>query len=190
MLKTEDIKEGLLIELDKQNIKDCGYDCFNGRQYVELRNIVFEVDKPQIFETIPPLERMTDEWYAENYDPILQRNGQLDKAINCLVNNKMSRHGVIFMGSPEEHDNKDFICTMYMHISIVDDCLEYVVHMRSNDAIEFDTDVQWHLRLYDIIYRKLYSEGLRIGRKNIIWIADTIHLYEQFWSDARHEKLK
>lgn len=190
MLKTEDIKRGLIFELENQNVKDCGYDCFNGRQYVELRNVVFEADRPQIFETIHPLERMTDEWYEENYDPLLDINGQLDKAINSLINNKMSRHGVIFMGSPEEHDHKDFICTMYMNISIVDDCLEYVVHMRSNDVIEFDTDLQWHLKVYAIIYKRLWDAGLKVSRKNIIWAADTIHLYQQFWEDAKHEKLK
>lgn len=188
MLKTNDIKNGLLIELENNNIYDCGYDCNNGRRYVELRNVVFEVDKPQIFDTIPPLERMVDAWYEENYDPILDKNNQLNKAINSLITNNMSRHGVVFMGSPEEHDNEYFICTMYMHFSIVNGYLEYVVHMRANDAIEFDTDVKWHKKVYAYIMRRLKMNGLDVKEKNIIWIADTIHLYEQFWEDALRER--
>ena len=188
MYKQDDIRYLLREELHNHNIKDCGYDCFNGRRYVELRNVIFKVDKDKIFDNIPPLERMTPEWYIENYDPILDRNNQLVKCIKRLIDNPHSRQAVIIMGDVNEYDLPAFICTMYMHMFLIEKSnghydFEYTVHMRSNDAIEFDTDLIWHKTVIDKILKalKLFYE---IDDIRIYWNADTIHLYEQFWEDA------
>jgi len=191
MYKTSDIKNLLLQELHNHNIKDCGYDCFNGRKYVELRNVIFEVDKGKIFDNIPQLERMTPDWYIENYDPILYRNNQLAKCIKKLIDNPNSRQAVIIMGDVNEFDYPVFICTMYMHMFLIENengnyDFEYTVHMRSNDAIEFDTDIIWHHTVIDKIINAL-KLFYKIDNIRIYWNADTIHLYEQFWEDALKE---
>ena len=188
MLKTDDIKYLLLRELKNNRIKDSGYNCFNGIRYVEIRNVIFEVDKNKIFDNIPPLERMTPQWYEENYDPILNRNNQLEKCVQKLIDNPNSRQAVIIMGDVNEYDNEAFICTMYMHIFLVQldnghYIFEYVVHMRSNDVIEFDTDILWHHKIINKIIGLLKDHYIFDDIK-IYWNADTIHLYEQFWEDA------
>jgi len=191
MYKTEDIKRLLLDELKNNNIKETGYNCFNGTKYVELRNVIFEVDKDKIFESIPPLERMTPQWYEENYDPILERNNQLSKCIKRLIDNPNSRQAVLIMGDVNEYDLPAFICTMYIHvflIKILNDHynLEYTVHMRSNDVIEFDTDLIWHKTVIDKILKSL-KLFYKIDDVKIYWNADTIHLYSEFWEDALNE---
>lgn len=195
MDKTRDIKYKLLKELKKGNILDTGYQCNSGTRYVEVKNALFEVDKDKIFDTIPQLSYMSPKWYIDNYDPILNENDQLNKCINKLVENPKSRQAVIIMGNTDEYNNVDntFICTMYMHVFLNQlkfDLyeLEYIVHMRSNDCIEFITDLQWHKKIYDIILNELREKTkLYIIPKNIIWNADTIHLYEQFFDQAHKE---
>lgn len=192
MYKTEDIKNLLLQELIDGNIKDCGYDCQSGRRYVEVKNALFEVDKDRIFENIPKLSYMDDSWYVVNYEPLLERNNQYDKCINKLVENPASRQAVLILVDPKEYDNEDktFICTMYIHIFLnhIEENtyeLEYIVHMRSNDAIEFITDHQWHQKIYFRIFNELIKKtNYIIIKKPIVWNADTIHLYEQFWKQA------
>lgn len=195
MDKIRDIKYKLLKELKWDHIKETGYDCNSGIKYVEVKNALFEVDKDRIFNTIPQLSYMSPQWYIDNYDPILNKNDQLNKCISKLVENTNSRQAVIIMGDTNEFDNIDntFICTMYMHIflnKIKYDVyeLEYIVHMRSNDCIEFITDLQWHKKLYNDILNQLREKTkLMIMPKNIIWNADTIHLYEQFFEQALKE---
>lgn len=189
MLNTNDIRYLLLEELKNNNVKDAGYDCFNGRQYVELRNVIFHVDKDKIFDEVPPLERMTPQWYEENYDPILNKNNQFEKCIKKLRENPATRQAVIIMGDINEFDYPVFICTMYMHIFLDsnDDGtynLEYTVHMRSNDAIEFDTDVQWHRKIINRIIEKI-KDKYYIKDVNMFWNADTIHLYSHFWNEIQ-----
>ena len=195
MDKIRDIKYKLLKELKWDHIKETGYDCNSGTKYVEVKNALFEVDKDRIFNTIPQLSYMSPQWYIDNYDPILNKNDQLNKCISKLVENTNSRQAVIIMGDTNEFDNIDntFICTIYMHIflnKIKYDVyeLEYIVHMRSNDCIEFITDLQWHKKLYNDILNQLREKTkLMIMPKNIIWNADTIHLYEQFFEQALKE---
>lgn len=192
MLKTKDIRDLLLDELKNNNIKDTGYDCFNGRYYVEVRNALFEVDNDKIFNTIPPLERMIPEWYEKNYDPILERNNQFIKCIKKLIDNPNSRQAVIIMGDVNEYDYPAFICTMYMHMFLIKQendhyILEYVVHMRSNDVIEFDTDLIWHKKIIKKILNVLEKFYI-IDDVKIYWNADTIHLYSEFFEQALNEK--
>ena len=189
MDKVNDIKYKLLKELKWGRIKDCGYDCVNGRKYVEIHNAMFEVDKFKIFDNIPPLERMTTVWYEQNYDPILEQNDQLNKCIQKLLDNPNTRQAVIIMGDVNEFDKDFFICTMYMHIFLnhIEDNkyeFEYIVHMRSNDVIEFDTDILWHYTVINRIIKQLKLKYNIVNRK-IIWNADTIHLYSQFFDDVQ-----
>ena len=182
MQKTSDIKNLLLEELKNNNIKETGYNCQSGSKYVEIKNAIFEVDNDRIFDNIQKLSYMGPQWYIDNYDPILLKNDQLNKCINKLIDNVNSRQAIIIMTSPDDFYNVDTICTTYMHIFLNkiknnEYELEYIVHMRSNDCIEFITDLQWHKKIYNIILNKLKENiDIIIKEKNIIWNADTFHL--------------
>lgn len=183
MLQVNDIRQLIKSEIHNNRIKDCGYDCMNGRRYVEIRNAIFECDEDCIFKHIPKLPYMEDDWYEKNYDPILLKTNQLDDCIRKLTLNPMSRQAVLIISSVD-----NLQCTMYMHVSLLTLCnnmyeLEYIVHMRSNDAIEFRTDFAWHKKIYDMLYDEL-CKYYNIKRKNIIWNADSLQLYEQYFNDV------
>ena len=183
MLKTNDVRNLIKLEIHNGNVKDCGYDCLNGRKYVEIRNVVFECDKGCIFDNIPQLPYMEDDWYINNYDPILFKDNQFGKCVWKLYKNPMSRQAVIIMSSTD-----NLQCTMYMHVSLLplpNDTyeLEYVVHMRSNDAVEFRTDYEWHRGVYEKLYNEL-SLVYKLKEKNIIWNVDSLQLYSQYFEDV------
>ena len=73
-MKTDDIKNLLINEIQKGNIKETGYACPSGLEYVEIRNALFEVDKLYIFDKIKSYDRVTSDWYKINYDPLLYKN--------------------------------------------------------------------------------------------------------------------
>lgn len=188
-MKTDDIKNLLINEIQKGNIKETGYVCPSGLEYVEIRNALFEVDKPYIFDKIKSYDRVTSDWYKINYDPLLYKNDQFIKFIHKLGNNPLTRQAVLFMGLVDEYDNgNDMICTMYMHVflnKIENDnyTMDYVVHMRSNDAIEFGNDIQWHLKLIDKISKFLYSLFyINIIDTKIIWNADSLQVYKEYFN--------
>ena len=147
MLNISDIRKLLIQEVVCRNIKETGYDCLNGNRYVEIRNVVFECDEDCIFAHIPKLPYMEDDWYEKNYDPLLYNDDQLIRCLNKIADNPNTRQAVIIMSSTD-----NLQCTMYMHVSLLKNKgeyeLEYSVHMRSNDAVEFRTDYQWHKQVY------------------------------------------
>ena len=183
MFNIDDIRSLLIQEVRNHNIKDCGYDCMNGRKYVEIRNVVFECNKGYIFSGIKKIPKIDKSWYEENYTPILYKDDQLVKCWNILVDNPNSRQAVIVMTSTD-----NLQCTMYMHVSLLpigNDTyeLEYSVHMRSNDAIEFRTDYNWHMKVYEYLFTRL-STYYNVVKKNIIWCVDSLQLYEQYFDNA------
>lgn len=179
MIKIKDIREALTWEVYNNNVKETGYDCLNGSSYVEIRNVVFECDEDCIFDNIPKLPYMEDDWYTKNYDPILYKGNQVYKCIAKLVNNPNSRQAVLIISSTD-----NLQCTMYIHVSLlkIGDGyeLEYSVHMRSNDSVEFRTDLEWHKGVYSYIYKAL-SKFYNVKRKNIIWCVDSLQLYSQYF---------
>ena len=120
---------------------------------------------------------------------MLYKNDQFNKFIHKLGNNPLTRQAVLFMGSVDEYDNEnEMICTMYMHVflnKIENDnyTMDYVVHMRSNDAIEFGNDIRWHLKLIDKISKFLFSLFyINIIDTKIIWNADSLQVYKEYFN--------
>ena len=193
MDKTCDIKYKLLKELKCGRIKETGYDCLSGSEYIEIRNALFEVDKDYIFDNIRMYDRVPEQWYVENYDPILKRNNQFDNFINKIGKNPLTRQAILFMGDSSEYEIGDgMICTMYMHVFLdhIEDNvynMEYIVHMRSNDAIEFGNDIKWHKKIIDKIIgflNKLFN--INIKDTKIIWNADSFHVYKEYFNLILH----
>ena len=193
MLKTKDIETLLLNKVLTGPLKDAGYDCPSGRHYVELRNVCFKVDKPYIFEELKKYDRIDPIWYDENYSPKIK--DQIGYVVSRILDNPETRQAVLVM-SDENGINTDNICTMYMHIMLdkVDDetyDMDYIVHMRSSDAIEFGNDMEWHNKVAFIIKYMLQSYGMKINDKvRFIWNADTFHVYDHCYNeilDKMHE---
>ena len=79
----------------------------------------------------------------------------------------------------------DNICTMYMHV-MLDKAengnydMDYIVHMRSSDAVEFGNDMEWHYKIAFIIKFMLENAGVKVNKEvRFIWNADTFHLYKE-----------
>ena len=61
---------------------------------------------------------------------------------------------------------------MYVNVYIENHNLVYNVHMRSNDVIEYQTDVKFHESVYMQLCRDL---NCITGR--IVWHVDNLHMY-------------
>lgn len=188
MLKTKDIRDLLISEIKNNNIKDSGYECVNGRKYVEIRNYIFEVDEPYIFDIPITDERMSPEWYDEFYDWRIRY--QIPGVINYLCQNPNTRRAVLSLNQEQEiYDPQGYVCTMYMHIFLDKKSdneydIEYCVHMRSNEAFDFCSDVRWHNKILDEIVKELEERMMwKINKKNLIWNVDSFHVYEKHFND-------
>ena len=189
MLKTEDIGDLFLYELKNNHIKDSGYSCVNGDKYIEIRNKIFEVDKPYIFDIPYTNERMTPEWYDTFYDWRIRY--QIPGVIDYLSENPNSRRAILSLNQENEiYDPQGYVCTMYMHIfldKIDTDTyeMEYSVHMRSNEAFDFMSDLKWHTRIREEIIDKLKERNpsWKIIKKNFIWNVDSFQVYEKHFKE-------
>ena len=190
MKKTHDIKLLLSKELNASHIRETGYDCDEGNRYVEIRNVVFEVDKPYIFES--DREKMDDSWYIENYEPRIIP--QLENLVDRIVENPFTRQAVLVLAGQNELETPGFICTIYTHIFLDkinenEYDIEYSVHMRSNNVIDFNTDIRWNEKIFGIIIKKIEERtNWKLNKKNIVWFADSIHIYEKNWNLLNYGK--
>ena len=193
MFKTKDVETLLLKKIFEGPLKDAGEECPSGRYYIELRNICFQVDKPYIFKELKKYDRIDPQWYVDNYEPKI--GDQLDNVIERIFKHPETRQAVILM-SDENGMMTDNVCTMYMHI-MLDKAengsydMDYIVHMRSSDVIEFGNDIEWHFKIASLIHYKLSDCGMNINKDvRFIWDADTFHLYDHCWDkiiDKMHE---
>lgn len=180
MLKTKDIEQLLLDKINASALKDTGYQCESGSRYVELRNICFTVDKPYIFKCLQSYDRVSPRWYEENYTPKIGK--QLDNVIDRIADNPLTRQAVILM-SDSNGMMTDNVCTMYMHVMLDRNELgsydmDYIVHMRSSDAVEFGNDIKWHMKIISMIRAALYAREVPVCTCKVIWNADTFHVYD------------
>jgi thymidylate synthase len=113
------------------------------------------------------------------------KESQYDFALQQLKEHPDGRQSVIFYSRPsmqyEWNDNvhakHDFTCTYCTQHLIRDNKLEYIVNMRSNDAIfGLINDFAWHCYVYDRLIQDL---GVEYG--TIHWNAGSLHVYERHW---------
>ena len=174
MKLTNDIYEELRQKDVQQLHIDAGYKTLHGRYFVELRNVMFLCDKDYVVPDREEYEEVsTLDWYYENYWSIIEP--QFNNLISILKHNKNSRRGIL---SYYDHLNEQMmptmICTMYTNCRIINDTLEYVVHMRSSDAIEYQSDIRWHKHIASKISKELLGDP---DKFYIIWCADSFHMY-------------
>ena len=189
----EEIRQAFIDKIKKGEIQETGYDCPSGNEYVELRNVQFVVNRYFIFPEVRSLDRVHYQWYMDNYEPILLRNNQFDKCIEKLGKNDKTRQAVLIMGDVQEFDSDYFICTMYMHIFLDKQedgsyNMMYIVHMRSNDAIEFGNDIIWHKNIAArICYTLKQKYGYDVNLPTIVWNADSFHVYKEYFHKIVHD---
>lgn len=171
-MKTEkDIFNELMGELNAHQFHHVGYDNIRGNKMIMLHDVKFVATYGYIVPNHDDYEDMKDGvWYEMNYRPIVK--AQYDKVLNHLKENRNSRQAIFFYGSPKEHEYDEMICTMYVNVYIENNNLVYNVHMRSNDVIEYQTDVKFHESIYMQLCRDL---NCIIGR--IVWHVDNLHMY-------------
>lgn len=111
---------------------------------------------------------------------------QYDYCLKKLKEDKCTRQAVMIYTRPQLHveseDNvhakHDFTCTTHVQVFITNDNeLEYIVNMRSNDAIYgLQNDYCWHKYVYDKLLNDL---NVKIG--HIYWNAGSMHVYERHY---------
>jgi thymidylate synthase len=73
---------------------------------------------------------------------------------------------------------KDFMCTYAVQLMIRNGKLNYIVYMRSNDAVfGYKNDKYWH----DVVFNKALDElkGMypNLTKGNMYWNAASLHVY-------------
>lgn len=78
------------------------------------------------------------------------------------------------------HAHQDMMCTNYIMFVIRNDILYLHVHMRSNDVwYGLRYDLAWQQYVYHKMYGLLKTKYADLKEGKIIWIADSLHLYER-----------
>jgi thymidylate synthase len=122
-----------------------------------------------------------------------EENGyQYDHCIQTLVDDPMSRQGVMLYNRPsmQEEATKngmhDFMCTYCVQcfLNLMHDDkyhLKYIVYMRSNDAVfGFDNDILWHEHVRDLMVEDLNARlDKEVVADLVEWNAGSFHVYER-----------
>lgn len=112
--------------------------------------------------------------------------GQFNFVLNELINNPLSRRGVIQFNRPSMvYDYKaggrnDYMCTLAYQFLIRNNSLNLLVFQRSMDAVfGYPNDRAWAERVYHDLYTalKIWHKNLMLGE--IVWHAGSVHIYEK-----------
>jgi thymidylate synthase len=133
---------------------------------------------PKIWETIADDDGMINSNYG--WCVFSGENGfQYAACINELQKNPESRRAVMIYTRPSMHvDHKkngmtDFICTNTVQLLARNGALDYIVNMRSCDAIYgYKNDIAWHRH---ILEKAALDLSLKEG--NIIYQVGSLHVY-------------
>lgn len=115
--------------------------------------------------------------HHENHD-------QYNNALSALLDNKLSRHGIMIYTRPSMHKDwmrdgmSDFVCTNAVQYFIRDNKLNTVVQMRSNDVVfGYKNDFAWQTYIRNSMFNDLsrFYPELEIGE--IVWNAASLHVY-------------
>jgi len=106
---------------------------------------------------------------------------QLEYVYNCLKNDSDTRQAIMTTWRPCPPKTKDVPCTLVFHFLIREGRLNLIVTMRSNDI--------WLGTPYDTFnftqIQNFMAGMLGIPRGSYILTADSFHVYEQHWEQAK-----
>ena len=132
----------------------------------------------EIYGKIPPIwKRMADRfgYVNSNYGYQWERNGQLDKIVDMLQNNKHTRQAAISIYDGKEFNNYsyDTPCTYAVQFTNVENRLNMCVTMRSNDLwYGFCNDQYCFSKLQELLCKRT---GLDMG--SYYHFAHNLHIY-------------
>ena len=170
-------KVGVTRDLNKRVIEQQGYD------YHEFEVLIESEDRNisklgEIYGKVPEIwKRMADSNgnVNSNYGYQWERNGQLDKIIQMLQDNKDNRQCAISIYDGKEIDDYsyDTPCTYAVQFTIVHNRLDMCVTMRSNDLwYGFCNDQYQFSKLQEMV-----SKRLEIETGVYYHFAHNMHLY-------------
>lgn len=123
-----------------------------------------------------------------------EENGnQFDHCVNRLLDDPHTREACMIYTRPSmqvdctANGMHDFMCTYATQVFLneVRDGvkvyqLDYTVFMRSNDAVfGYTLDTLWHRHVQSKMIDELNKRGLNVIKGDIIWNANSIHVYER-----------
>lgn len=126
-----------------------------------------------------------------------QNNNQLEYAVRSLCRDLMTKQAIMVYTRPSiqteccdgVHANYDMICTCYTNTFVRDKKLIHCVHMRSNDIwFGLRNDLAWQQWVQEHVlarcreYQPEMFKDIELG--NIIWNADSLHLYDRNYAAA------
>lgn len=122
----------------------------------------------------------------ENYE-------QFENAIKAIAANNMTKQAVMIYSRPSinyqwndgVHAKHDMICTVYVSALLRDKKLHWHVHMRSNDIwFGLRNDLAWQQWVQELFVEKLNAMSIECECGNILWFADSLHLYARNYRSA------
>ena len=112
---------------------------------------------------------------------------QYENCLNSLLKDEHTRQAVMIYNRPSMqyecnfNGMHDFMCTFSTQVFINDNKLDYIVNMRSSDAIfGYNNDVIWHKTVQNRMCKDLTEKLDReIHSGKNIWNAGSLHVYER-----------
>lgn len=157
----------------------------NGKQMVELNNVLFTADKGSITPELSEFDSFDDSWYIKEYEPILfsyRLGDQYNNVLNKLIDSPTTRQAFICMTSQLELTTATpgQICTIGMSLNIKSSgYLNYTVLMRSNELIRYQSDFLWHHKIYSKLIKDIKERtGICYKKSPITWYAASFHCLE------------
>lgn len=126
-------------------------------------------------------------WSEDNYK-------QFEKACESIIQDNMTKQAVMIYSRPnineqwndDIHAHHDMICTIYTSALLREGELQYHVHMRSNDIwFGLRNDLAWQQHVQQQMVRYLRDKNIQCEAGDIIWFADSLHLYSRNYGSAR-----
>jgi thymidylate synthase len=155
------------------------------------RNIKNYVDDIEIWRNISTDSGEVNSnygWCIFSPDNGDNNKSQYDFALKQLLEHPDGRQSVCFYNRPQMqwewndgvHAKHDFTCTFVTQQFIRNNKLEYIVYMRSNDAIYgLINDFNWHCYVYKQFYKDLIKSYPMLKLGNIYWNAGSLHIYRR-----------
>ena len=121
-----------------------------------------------------------------------ENGSQYENVKNLLLRRPQSKQGQMIYTRPSMHKDaftdgmKDFMCCSYVQCFIRNNKLLYIIHQRSCDFIYgFFNDFAWHCYVYHKLYRDLLETHKDLEVSNILYLCDTLHIYEKHYALIR-----
>lgn len=118
-----------------------------------------------------------------------ENGNQYDWCLSRLLHDESTRQACMIYNRPSMQEDSikngmmDFCCTYAVQCFINNNELDYIVYMRSNDAVfGYNNDYAWHKYVRDKLVNDLNTLRItdnKIKPGHIFWNAGSLHVYER-----------